>query len=51
MVCGSEVQMLVTLKIRLSEPNESLESADQEHTEAVQKPTEHLMNANLYSGF
>lgn len=43
--------MLVSLKIRLSESNESSESAAQRQSGSGQKPTEQLENSSLRAGF
>lgn len=48
---GNEVQMLVTLKISLSESNESSESADRGQTGSVPKPTGQLENSSRPTGF
>lgn len=45
------MQMLVTLKIRLSESNESSESAAQGQTESVHKPTEQLGDFRRHARF
>lgn len=48
---GREVQMLVTLKIRLLELNESSDSEAQGQTGSVQKPTGQLGNSSRRARF